>query len=301
MDRRRLLLLAVALLASLPHAYVSALAGHRVLVTGASGGLGAGIAKKLGGLGAHVIAHYHTRYDGALATQAAINAAPGRGSCDGVVQCDFRDRGAIDRLWRDVDAIWPDRRLDVLVNNAGVVAKVAAEDDAELRIWDECLQINLHAPLQLSLEARRRMVAASPPSGRGCVVMVSSIHGSSSVEWMTAYAASKAALDRLTAGLSSEWAPDGVRVVGVAPGVVPVERTRDALGTPDAQALWLPHLPVGRMGLVDDVADAVAYVCGAEWLTGSVLTVDGGMTARANMPRRPRPPPPPPSQGEATA
>ena len=257
------------------------LAGKRVLVTGASGGLGAAIAKKLGSLDARVIVHYNTRHEGALATAAAIG-----GACDGIVQCDFRDRDAIDAMWADVDAIWPDRTLDVLVNNAGVVAKVATEDDPRLAVWDECLQVNLHAPLQLALEAHRRMVAG------GCIVMISSIHGSSSVEWMTAYAASKAALDRLTAGLSSEWAPDGVRVVSVAPGIVPVERTAEALGTAEAQALWLPHLPVGRMGAADDVADAVAYVCDATWLSGSVLTLDGGMTARANMPKRPRPPRP---------
>ena len=283
-------LLAAALL--VPHGR-GLLAGKRVLVTGASGGLGAAIAKKLGSLDARVIVHYNTRHEGALATAAAINAHPGDGACDGIVQCDFRDRGAIDAMWADVDAAWPDRALDVLVNNAGVVAKVAADDDPRLAAWDECLQINLHAPLQLALEARRRMVAGGGGGAdRGCVVMISSIHGASSVEWMTAYAASKAALDRLTAGLSSEWAPDGVRVVSVAPGIVPVERTAEALGTAEAQALWLPHLPVGRMGAADDVADAVAYVCDATWLSGSVLTLDGGMTARANMPRRPRPPRP---------
>ena len=71
----------------------------------------------------------------------------------------------------------------------------------------------------------------------GSIVMVSSIHGYQSVEWMCAYAASKAALDRLTKGLSSEWAPDGIRLNAVAPGIVPVERTAAQLFTEEAQSL----------------------------------------------------------------
>merc|ERR1712150_220689 len=95
-----------------------------------------------------------------------------------------------------------------------------------------------------------------------------------------------------TRGLSNEWAPHGVRVNAVAPGIVPVERTEAMLNTPQAQELWMPHLPVGRMGHVDDIAKSVVSICQADWMTGSIVTVDGGMTARANMPMRPRPHPP---------
>ena len=260
-----------------------ALTGKRVLVTGASGGIGAAIAKELAEQGARVIVHYHTRRDGALATKEAIELG-GAGFCDGIVRCDFRNPAAITRMWTEIDSVWKGE-IDVLINNAGIVPKVAAEDDPELRAWNECMQVNLHAPMQLSVAAHTRMKARAS----GTVVMITSVHGSSSVEYMTAYAASKAALDRLTAGLSSEWAADGVRVAAVAPGIVPVERTAAALATPEAQALWLPHLPVGRMGSVTDVAQAVAYVCTAPWTSGTVLTLDGGMTARANMPVRPRP------------
>ena len=132
-------LLAAALL--VPHGS-GLLAGKRVLVTGASGGLGAAIAKKLGSLDARVIVHYNTRHEGALATAAAIG-----GACDGIVQCDFRDRDAIDAMWADVDAIWPDRALDVLVNNAGVVAKVAARPS---HVWTEPRVVALR-PLSLTL------------------------------------------------------------------------------------------------------------------------------------------------------
>ena len=124
------------------------------------------------------------------------------------------------------------------------------------------------------------------------IINVSSIHGSIGVENMVAYAASKAGMDRMTAGLSNEWARDGIRVNAVAPGIVPVERTQKILETEEAQNMWLPHLPVGRMGDVKDISHAVVYLCENEWTSGTVLTIDGGMTARSNIPFRPKPPKP---------
>lgn len=193
-------------------------------------------------------------------------------------------------MFNIVDKRW-DNKLDILVNNAGVITKQAIDDDDDMSSWHETMAVNLHAPLQLSKLANDRMKHSSGGKG-GCIINVSSIHGSISVEYMTAYAVSKAALDHLTRGLSNEWARDGVRVSAVAPGVVPVERTAAVLAEPASQSLWRPHLPVGRMGTVDDIADAVVHLCRSEWTTGSVLTIDGGMTARSNMPFRPRPKPP---------
>lgn len=86
--------------------------------------------------------------------------------------------------------------------------------------------------------------------------------------------------------------PEGVRVNAIAPGIVPVERTVAALSDPAAQELWKPHLPVGRMGTVEEIGVATVQLCTNEWMSGTVLTVDGGMIARANMPFRPRPPAP---------
>jgi len=107
---------------------------------------------------------------------------------------------------------------------------------------------------------------------------------------MTAYAASKAALDSLTRGLAAEYAAQGVRVNAVAPGIVPVERTAEALAEPAAQRMWLPHLPLGKMGTTDQIGEAMVLLCTNEWMTGTIVTLDGGMSGRANMPFRPRPP-----------
>lgn len=262
------------------------LQGKRALVTGSSGGIGAAIAKRLASEGVDVLVHYNIRRDGAIATQQAI--LKNGGTCSGIVQCDFRSPVAISRLFHDViDDIWSDG-LDILINNAGIVTKMALDDDdGELASWHETFQVNLHAPLQLSRLARQRML-----NGGGVIVNVSSIHGERSVEYMVAYAASKAALDTLTRGLALEYASDDIRVNAIAPGVVPVERTAAAFDDPNVVDMWLPHLPVRKLGTVEQVAEATVPLCTNEWITGTVWTIDGGMLARSNMPNRPRPPVP---------
>lgn len=188
------------------------LKGKRALVTGSSGGIGAGIAKRLAEEGVDVLLHYHTRREGAIATRQAI--VDTGGTCSGVIVSDFRSPAAITQLFDIVDEVWKGG-LDILINNAGIEPKMASDDDdEELSVWRETMQVNLHAPLQLSRLAKRRMKKG------GVIVNVSSIHGERSVEYMTAYAASKAALDSLTRGLALEYASDNVRVNAIAPGVV---------------------------------------------------------------------------------
>ena len=283
------------------------LRGKTALVTGASGGIGAGIAKVFAQAGADVIVHYNSRKEGAISTFKAINEQydnaiankiddnnlPGR--CLGIIQSDFRDPAAVDQMFQYVlDYSLPKNRLDILVNNAGIVTKLALEDDDDqLSIWHETMAVNLHAPLQLMKLAYKHMKSTTAGSRKGGVIINNtSIHGSRSVEFMTAYAASKAALDSLTRGLACEFAEDGVRVNAIAPGVVPVERTAQAFADPKVTNMWLPHLPSGRLGTVEDIAHATLLLAVNDWMTGNILTVDGGMMSRANMPIRPKPPKP---------
>lgn len=283
------------------------LRGKTALITGSSGGIGAGIAEVFARAGADVIVHYHSRRHGALSTYERINkeyenaassaanndVLPGR--CLGMIQADFRDPKSVDEMFQCViNNSLPNNRLDILVNNAGIVTKLALEDDDDkLSIWHETMAVNLHAPLQLMKLAHRHMKSTTVGSRKGGVIVNNtSIHGSRSVEFMTAYAASKAALDSLTRGLACEFAEDGVRVNAIAPGVVPVERTEQAFSDPNVTKMWLPHLPSGRLGTVADIAHATLLLATNEWMTGTVLTVDGGMMARANMPVRPKPPKP---------
>jgi len=208
------------------------------------------------------------------------------GICDGLLKADFKSPQNINRMMKQLDDVW-DGEIDILINNAGLITKLAAEDeDEEFTSWMDTIQVNLNAPFQLSKLAHARM--KNQESG-GVIINNSSIHGSISVEWMTAYASSKAAMDRMTAGLALEWAKDNVRVNAVAPGIVPVERTEKVLRTKEAEDTWHPHLPVGRMGKVEEVAHTVVYLCENEWTTGTIIKLDGGMTARSNMPFRPKP------------
>ena len=276
------------------------LKGKTALVTGSSGGIGKQIAKSFAEAGAEVIVHYNSRKEGAISTFKEINEQ-NPGKCLGIIQSDFRNPKSVDDMFNYVtNDILKDDRLDILVNNAGVVTKVAVEDDDNLSAWHDTMAVNLHAPLQLMKLSHAHMKATSSSSKRrgGVIINNTSIHGSRSVEYMTAYAASKAALDSLTRGLACEYAADGVRVNAIAPGVVPVERTADVFSDQKVVDMWTPHLPVGRLGTVEEIAQATLVLATNEWMTGTVLTVDGGMMARANMPIRPRPPKPEAAQDD---
>lgn len=206
------------------------LSGKTAFITGSSGGIGKAIASRFAKAGANVIIHYNLREEGATRTQEEINNAhkdaisSGRdtpGKCIGIVHADFRDPKNVHKMFQ---GIVEDNRLDILINNAGIVTKLAVEDDDDdLSVWHETQAVNLHAPLQL-MRLFQKYIKSQSKGSSAVIINNSSIHGSRSVEYMQAYAASKAALDSLTRGLALEYAQDGIRVNGIAPGVVPVER-----------------------------------------------------------------------------
>lgn len=302
------------------------LSGKTALITGSSGGIGKAMALAFAEAGADVILHYNTRREGAEFTFREINRChrevkmlveeederisscirlPGR--CLGMIQADFRNPYAVDEMFHTVvneitktndNNNNQQRRLDILVNNAGIVTKLAMEDDDDesLSSYHETMAINLHAPLRLMRLAHRHMKSTTISSnsggkrGSGVIINNTSIHGTRSVEYMTSYAATKAALESLTRGLALEYAPDNIRVNAIAPGVVPVERTAAIFDRGGISEMWKPYMPIGRFGTVEDIAHATLLLATNEWMTGTILTVDGGMMARANMPIRPKPP-----------
>lgn len=250
--------------------------GKVVLITGASGGIGAGMAKAFAREGAKVATHYRTRESGARQVLEMIQAAGGEAA---TFYADLRNESEINGL---VDAVVARfGQIDCLVNNAGVVLKAYAEDTGAAH-WDDTLSVNLRAPHLLSRAALPHI-----PEG-GCVIHNSSIHAKNTVQNFAAYAASKAGLEALAKAQALEWAEKGVRVNCIAPGVVPVERTRDALEA--AKEDWLPHIPQQRFGTVEDIAEMTLYLASgrAEWITGQSFVVDGGMASRMDMPRRGR-------------
>lgn len=246
----------------------------RVLVTGSSSGIGAGIARAFGAQGARVAVHYQGNEAGARATAEAI------GPETLTLQADLSRETEAESMMTRIIEQWGG--VDILINNAGIVHK-ASILDTDSADWDKTLNINLRSPYLLSRAAARLWIDAREP---GCILHNTSIHGKQSVEFFSAYAASKAALNALTAVQALEWAEHGIRVNAVAPGVTPVERTEEVLDS--TKEMWLPYIPLGEYGTPEDIANLALFLCSdaARWITGQVMVCDGGTLARIHFPRR---------------
>ncbi|QKI88702.1 SDR family NAD(P)-dependent oxidoreductase [Thiomicrorhabdus xiamenensis] len=256
------------------------LAGKRVLITGASSGIGAGMARVLAGYGCKLVLHYCHNQSGIENTLADVEAF---GAEADVFRCDFT---RLDTLEAFFEQAW-DRfdGLDALVNNAGIVSKVTALKDPKGEQFNQTLAVNLQAPYQLSCCFAQKCIAAKQP---GRIVNNSSIHGQQTCEWFSAYAASKAALDAVSKVQAVEWGQYGINVNVLAPGVVPVERTDRILSQEEMKQKWTGAMPVGRYGTTQEMGEATAYLLSdlTSWMSGSVLTLDGGLIARGNYPQR---------------
>ncbi len=256
------------------------LKGKRVLITGASSGIGAGMARVLAREGCRLVLHVNANQEGIEKTLKEVTAL---GTDAAVLSCDFRQPETLptffEQAWQVFDG------LDGLVNNAGVVSKTTALKDADGIQFMETMAVNLHAPYLLSTAFAQACISAKQA---GAIVNNSSIHAQATCEWFSAYAASKAGLDAMSKVQAVEWGQHGIRVNVLAPGVVPVERTEQILSNPKMAQKWHDKIPVGRYGTTEEMGEATAYLLSdaTAWMTGSVLTLDGGLIARGNYPSR---------------
>lgn len=235
------------------------------LVTGASRGIGSATAKRLAEDGMSVAIAYASDKDGASETLSQIKSVGGSGI---VLQLDVRDPQAVDSAFESVsDQLGP---VTVLVNNAGVrhdgLAIRLSDDD-----WADTLNANLTGAFNCSRAALRAMIRER----YGRIVMISSVAGTHGNPGQTAYSASKAGIIGMARTLAKEYARKQITVNTVAPGPVATAMT-EGLVDKISEAV-----PLGRPGTVDEVAAAVSFLASDEaaYVTGTVLPVDGGMTA----------------------
>ena len=242
---------------------MSDLTGKAALVTGASGGIGAAVARLLHAQGA-TVGLSGTRVDPLTAL------ADDLGDRAHVLPCNLSDADAVEALPKQ--AVEAMGSLDILVNNAGVT-----RDNLFMRMsdeeWAQVIEVNLTSTMRLCRGALRGMMKAR----WGRIVNVSSVVGATGNPGQGNYAASKAGLVGMSKSLAYEVASRGITVNCVAPGFIETAMT-DKL-TEDQKSKILAQIPAGRMGHADEIAHAVAYLTspGAGYITGATLHVNGGM------------------------
>jgi len=233
--------------------------GRCAVVTGAGRGIGRAVAVGLAQAGADVV--LLGRPGAQDDTRDAVRSLGG--SVD-VVDLDVSDLDAVERVAAEVTA---ERQVDVLVNNAGIIDR-ADSVDVDRDAWQRVLDVNLNGLFFLCQQLGRPMVER----GHGKIVSIASLLSFQGGLRVVSYAASKHGVAGVTKALANEWGPHGVQVNAIAPGWITDD---DDLRPVDHQ-----QHPVGRVGRPDDIAQAVLYLAGAGFVTGQVLSVDGGMTRK---------------------
>ena len=246
------------------------LSGHRALVTGGSGNIGAAIARRIGEAGADVVIHFRDNMAAAKALEDEIRAMGVEVIC---LQADLAHADGVQKLFVSIDS--SGAAVDLVVNNAAA-QPVQALAGMSVADWQTVIAANLDSAFAVTQAAAERLRSGEKA---GSIVNIASIEGSDPAVGHSHYATSKAGMLMFTRASALEYGAAGIRINAVSPGLI----ERDGLQSdwPEGVERWMAKAPLGRLGGASDVADAVLFLLSpaARWISGANLLVDGGMSA----------------------
>ncbi len=247
---------------------VKKLKGKVAVVTGASKGIGASIAKHLAAEGASVVVNYATSRSGADEVVKEISQAGGTAIA---VQADVAKRAEVERLFQETKKAFG--RLDVLVNNAGIYEFAPLESVTEEHFHKQ-FNVNVLGPVLATQAAVKQFDGAG-----GSIINISSLVSTMGIPQASVYSGTKGAVDSITRSLAKELAPRGIRVNAINPGMVETEGTHTTgIAASDMRKQIEAQTPLGRIGQPQDIASLATFLASADsgWITGETFVVAGG-------------------------
>lgn len=247
------------------------LADKIALVTGGSGGLGSGICKAFAREGASCLVVYHSNRSGAEETAAAVES---HGQKAVLCQADVSDEAQVKSMVRQ--AVEAFGRLDILVANAGIgICKPLMNTTPA--DFEKLVRVNLIGTYLTVRYGAEPMVERKA----GKIITISSVHGIGGTHWTSLYEATKAGIINFTRGAAFDLSEFNIQINSIAPGAVPVPNDPPPSEDSELHKAWMRYTPCGRYGTPEDVAAGAVYLgsSDSDWVTGQVLSIDGGITA----------------------
>lgn len=256
------------------------LKGQIAIVTGASSGIGAGVSKSLAAAGATVVVNHPVDATKAAA-EAVLAGIRSEGGAGVTYQCDVSKEDEVRKMFEDVVAQFG--TVDILVNNAGL-QRDSPFQEMTLEQWSYVLNVNLTGQFLCAREAikefLRRGIVPERSRAAGKIICMSSVH--EVIPWAghANYAASKGGIMMLMKSIAQEFAPSKIRVNSIGPGAIKTPINHAAWATPAAEKKLLELIPYNRVGVVEDIGAAAVWLASddSDYITGTTLFVDGGMT-----------------------